>query len=128
MLPRVKINYLNGLLGAAPESQDGLLMMVVIGATAVSSTFALGTPYKIVRPSDLSGLGVTTASNARLVELVDQFYAEAGEGTPLYVLGLASTYTMTTALNHLDGPMPAILAGPHGAEQRHPDGHRGPRP
>ena len=114
MLPRVKINYLNGLLGAAPESQDGLMMMVVIGATAVSSTFALGTPYKIVRPSDLSGLGVTTASNARLVELVDQFYAEAGEGTPLYVLGLASTYTMTTALNHLDGPMPAILAGLHG--------------
>lgn len=114
MLPRVKINYLNGLLGAAPESQDGLLMLAVIGATAVSDTFALGTPYKIVRPADLAGLGVTSASNARLVELVEQFYGEAGEGTPLYVLGLAGTYTMTTALSHLDGPLPAIIAGLRG--------------
>lgn len=114
MLPRVKTNYLNGLLGAAPENQDGLLMLAVIGATAVSSTFALATPYRIVRPAGLAALGVTASNNARLVELVDQFYGEAEEGTPLYVLGLASTYTMTTALNHLDGPMPAILKGLHG--------------
>ncbi len=113
MLPRVKINYLNGLLGAAPESQDGLLMLAVIGATAAGD-FALGAPYKIVRPADLAGLGVTSASNARLVELVEQFYGEAGEGTPLYVLGLAGTYTMTTALDHLDGPLPAIIAGLRG--------------
>jgi hypothetical protein len=114
MLPRVKINYLNGLLGAAPESQDGLLMLCVIGAAAVSDTFALGTPYRIVRPGDLKPLGVTSTANARLVELVDQFYGEAEEGTPLYILGLANTYTMTTACNHLDGPLTAIIAGLHG--------------
>lgn len=115
MLPRVKINYLNGLLGAAPENQDGLLMLTVIGATAVSTTFALGTPYRIVRPADLAALGVNSTNNARLVELVGQFYGEAEEGTPLYILGLASTYTMTTALNHLDGPLPAIITGLRGA-------------
>lgn len=114
MLPRVKINYLNGLLGAAPESQDGLLMLCVIGAAAVSDTFALGTPYRIVRPADLKSMGVTSSANARMVELVDQFYGEAEEGTPLYILGLANTYTMTTALNHLDGPLPAIIESLHG--------------
>ena len=114
MLPRIKINYLNGLLGAAPENQDGLLMIVVLGATAVSSTFALGTPYKILRPADLSALGVTSSNNARLAELVAQFYAEAEEGTPVYVLGLADTYTMTTACDYLDGPLKGIITGLRG--------------
>lgn len=114
MLPRIKINYLNGLLGAAPENQDGLLMLCVIGAAA-AGTFELGTPYRIVRPADLAALGVTATANARLVELVGQFYQEAEEGTPLYVLGLASTYTMTTACDHLDGPLTNILQGLRGA-------------
>ena len=111
MLPRVRINYLNGLLGTAPENQDGLLMLVVIGATAVSSTFELGKPYRIQQPADLAALGVAATNNARLAELVDQFYGEAEEATPLYVLGLANTYTMTTACDHLDGPLTAIIQG-----------------
>lgn len=114
MLPRIKINYLNGLLGAAPENQDGLQMLVVLGATAVSSTFALGTPYRIARPADLAALGVTSSNNARLAELVAQFYAEAEEGTPVYVLGLANTYTMTTACDYLDGPLTGIIKGLRG--------------
>ena len=114
MLPRIRINYLNGLLGAAPENQDGLLMLTVLGAAAVSSTFALGTPYRLVRPADLAALGVTSSNNARLVDLVDQFYAEAEEGTPVYVLGLADTYTMTTACDVLDGPLKGIIDGLRG--------------
>lgn len=115
MLPRIKINYLNGLLGVAPENQDGLLMLTVLGAAAVSSTFALGAPYRIVRPADLAALGVTSSNNARLVDLVGQFYAEAEEGTPVYVLGLADTYTMTTACDVLDGPLKGIVDGLRGA-------------
>ena len=114
MLPRVKINYLNGLLGAAPDNQDGLLGLVVLGATAVSTTFALGTPYRLVRPDDLAALGITATNNARIVELVKQFYAEAEEGTPVYLLGLEST-SMTTVLDVDNGPMKAILQSLRGA-------------
>lgn len=108
MLPRVKINYLNGLLGTVPDNQDGLLGMLVLGATAVSTTFVLGTPYRLVRPEDLAALGITTTNNARIVELVNQFYAEAEEGTPVYLIGLEST-AMTTVLDVDSGPMKAIL-------------------
>ena len=87
MLPRVKINYLNGLLGTVPENQDGLLGLVVLGATAVSTTFVLGKTYRLVRPDDLEALGINTTNNARVVELVKQFYAEAEEGTPVYLIG-----------------------------------------
>ena len=73
MLPRVKINYLNGLLGAAPDNQDGLLGLVVLGATAVSTTFALGTPYRLVRPDDLAALGIS----AKLTGVANLRYKES---------------------------------------------------
>ena len=73
MLPRVKINYLNGLIGAAPGNQDGLLLLVVVGASAVSTTCQLGKAYRLVSSGSLAGLGVTSANNARLHELVSQF-------------------------------------------------------
>ena len=114
MLPRVKINYLNGLLGTVPENQDGLLGLVVLGAAEVSTTFVSGKPYRIVRPEDLNALGITDSNNARIVELVTQFYAEAEEGTPLYLIGLTAT-SMTTVLDVDNGPMKAILQQLRGA-------------
>lgn len=114
MLPRVKINYLNGLLGTVPENQDGLLGLVVLGAAGVSTTFVSGQPYRIVRPDDLNALGITDSNNARIVELVKQFYAEAEEGTPLYLIGLSAT-SMTTVLDVDNGPMKAILQQLRGA-------------
>lgn len=114
MLPRVKINYLNGLLGTVPESQDGLLGLLVLGAAAVSTTFELGKAYRLVRPDDLTALGITSDNNARIVELVGQFYAEAEEGTPVYLIGIAAT-AMTTVLDVDEGPMKAILQSLRGA-------------
>ena len=114
MLPRVQINYLNGLLGTVPDNQDGLLGLVVLGATAVSTTFVLGTPYRLVRPDDLAALGITTTNNARIVELVKQFYAEAEEGTPVYLIGISAT-SMTSVLDVDSGPMKAILEQLRGA-------------
>lgn len=114
MLPRVKINYLNGLLGTVPESQDGLLGLVVLGATAVSTTFVLGKTYRLARPDDLEALGINTTNNARVVELVKQFYAEAEEGTPVYLIGIEAT-AMTTVLDVDNGPMKAILQSLRGA-------------
>lgn len=86
-LPKVTIKYLNGLLGVAPESKDGLLALVLLGASAVGATFELGIPYLIYGFSSLATLGITEENNYRLVELVRQFYSEAEEGTPLYIVG-----------------------------------------
>ena len=114
MLPRVKINYLNGLIGAAPENQDGLLLLVVVGATAVSTTFQLGKAYRLVSSGSLAGLGVNATNNARLHGLVSQFYAEAEEGTPLYVAGLSDA-SMTAACTKASGSLKGILEGLRGA-------------
>lgn len=92
-LPKVTIKYLNGLLGVVPESQDGLLALVLLGASEVKGTFDAGTPYLIYGPSSLEDLGVTEVNNGRLVEIVREFYSEAAEGTPLYIAGYAGTMT-----------------------------------
>lgn len=99
MLPKVTIKYLNGLLGTAPESQDGLLALVLLGAAPVASTFVEGTPYRIYGPASLDDLGITETNNARLVEIVREFYSEAPEGTPLYIVGYSAATTMTGFCN-----------------------------
>ena len=108
-LPGINIRYLNGQLGTVPESQDGLLALAVIGATAVPSTFTLGSAYLIYRATGLTDLGVTEENNARLVELVSQFYSEAPEGTPLVVVGYESTDTMTALCDKTAGKLKALL-------------------
>lgn len=109
MLPKVTIKYLNGLLGVVPESADGLLALVLLGATPVAETFVAGTPYKIYGPSSLDALGVTEDNNARLVEIVREFYSEASEGTPLYIVGQAANTTMTAFCNKDTGSLASLV-------------------
>lgn len=90
MLPRVKIQFLNGQLGTVGESADGLLALIV-GATAVSTTFVLEKPYSIRSVDDLTALGVTASNNAALVKVVEDFYHEAEEGTQVYIYGVATS-------------------------------------
>ena len=106
-LPKVTIKYLNGLLGVTPESKDGLLALVLLGAATVASTFEAGKPYLIYGPASLDDLGVTEENNARLVGLVREFYSEAPEGTPLYIAGY--TGTMTAFCNKDSGNLVSMV-------------------
>ena len=109
MLPRVSIKYLNGLLGTVPESQDGLIALVLLGASPVASTFSEGKPYKIYGVASLGDLGITEENNMRMVELVREFYAEAPEGTPLYIVGYSSPNTMTAFCDKSDGKIVGLV-------------------
>lgn len=111
MLPRVQIKYLNGQLGTVAESDDGLLLLVMIGATAVAQSFELGKAYRIQRPEGLETLGVTDENNPRLTGQVRLFYNEAPEGTPLYVAGFAASETMTTLCDKDTGKLKGLLLG-----------------
>ena len=71
MLPRIKINFLEGQLGTVGVSPDGLVALI-IGAMAVSA-FELGKSYSITKPSELTGLGVTKDNNPALTEAVTDF-------------------------------------------------------
>ena len=109
-LPRVKITFENGALGGVAPSEDGVCGLVAY-ATAVSTTFALNTPYLITKLDGLVALGITseaTGVNAALYKTVKEFYSEAPEGTKLWVMGVAASTTianLTDKANNIISPL-----------------------
>ena len=99
ILPRVKIQFLNGQLGTVGESADGL-MALICGAAAVASTMVLNTAYTITSMDDLAALGVTSENNAALHKQVSEFYDEADAGTKLILYPVAPTTTVTAICDY----------------------------
>ena len=94
MLPRVKIQFLNGLLGTVGESADGLLALIC-GASAVANKLALNSIYEVRSMDGLAELGVTEQNNAVLYKQVSEFYDEAGSGVKLILYPVAPATTAT---------------------------------
>jgi len=86
-LPKISISYLNGMLGTVSDSADGFFA-IVVGATAVSTTFSLNTPKTITRIDDLKKYGITSTNNAALYKAVKEFYDEAPDGTQVVIMGV----------------------------------------
>lgn len=91
MLPGINIEFQNGQLGqvvALPDGIGGLLA----SAVAVGTTFLLDTPYQIKSMVDVAALGIIPeVNNYVLYKTLKEFYAEAGEGTELWLMGFAKT-------------------------------------
>lgn len=99
MLPRVKISYLNGQLGAVAESPDGLVALIV-GSVAVAGKYELGKGYHVRSVDGLDELGLTDENNAALVKAVKEFYSEAENGTEVVVFGVDVKKTMAEVLDY----------------------------
>ena len=99
-LPHVKIDYGNGALGQTVSSADGLLCIAVCGAMAVAaSAFELAKLYSVRRLSDIEALGVDAVNNPLLYQTIKDFYAEAPEGTRVFVIGYPDTLKMSDVLD-----------------------------
>lgn len=122
-LPGINIAYQNGQLGTVVTSEDGLLVLCAKG-TAVTGKLDTDKAYKIYRLSGLDDLGITTTNNAALFKAVKQFYTEAPEGTPLYVVVYSDT-SMTDFCDKDSGKLRGILQSLKGAARGivviHPD-------
>lgn len=99
MLPRVKIQFLNGQLGTVGESADGL-MALICGASAVAGKLALNSIYEVRSMDDLANLGVTEQNNATLYKHVSEFYDEAGSGVKLILYPVAPATTATNICDY----------------------------
>lgn len=82
-LPYVKISFQNGALGITEPSADGVCGLVPDGTLVVGNyTEKNGNAYLITSPSDIT----ETGSDAVTLQMIKEFYAEAGEGAYLWVL------------------------------------------
>lgn len=101
MLPRVKIQFLNGQLGTVGESADGL-MALICGAKAVADKLVLNSVYEVRSMDDLAELGVTQENNAVLYKHVKEFYDEAESGTKLVLYPVDEDDTATNICDYLN--------------------------
>lgn len=95
-LPYVKINFANGAIGGNTAIDDNICGLVATGV-AVTDKFVLGKTYLIDRPSGLTKLGITSSTsdvNKNIYKFVSEFYTEASEGTPLYLMGCPAQITI----------------------------------
>ena len=98
-LPRVRISFANGVIGAVSASADGLLGLIC-SATPVVDKFELNKPYTIRSYDDLATYGITAENNPGVEKLIRDFYAMAGDGTRVYLMGVANTVTMTSMVDY----------------------------
>ena len=114
MLPRIKIQFLNGQLGTVGESPDGLFGLVC-GAAAVTKTLELGKAYTLHTFDELATLGVTSENNPRLYKHVQDFYTEAEEGTKLIIFPVDKAKTFTELCDKNTGVIKELITAENGA-------------
>lgn len=101
MLPRVKIYYENGSIGATTPMDDGICGLIASGV-AVSGKFELEKSYLITRLFDLQALGITADDNdpnANIFRTVKDIYDEAPDGTKLWLMGVAKSIAYNDMLD-----------------------------
>ena len=108
MLPRVKINYLNGQLGTVPESEDGLFGLVFVGVDFPPNVQNM-IAYSVRSVADLEAKGFTAEAYAEVHRQVEEYYKEAEAGTKL-VLVFSDEDTYTTVLTSNDKDLIDIIA------------------
>lgn len=84
MLPRIKINYLNGQLGTVPESEDGLF--VLAADVGEKENFPQETLRSVRTMDDVAALGLKIGDD--LYNSIEYFYKEAGEGVEVLLYNL----------------------------------------
>lgn len=91
MLPNIDIQFANGNSGTVVPSPDGVFGLLA-HAEAVASTFELDKVYIVKSMKDVSALGIIDSiGNHRLFKWLKEFFTEAGEGTELWMMGIAKT-------------------------------------
>lgn len=89
---------------------DGICMLIC-PATAQSASgglqYELNIPYLIYSLNDLVNLGVTAENNPLMTEHVTKFYAKAGNGAKLWVVGYEETFVALQTL--VNTTLPIII-------------------
>lgn len=89
MLPGISIKFSNGNIGTVVPTADGVFGLLA-SAVAVADKFDLETPYILKGMTDVANLGIVPdVDNYFLYKWLSEYYAEAGEGAELWLIGFA---------------------------------------
>ena len=106
--PKVSIGYSNGNLLQDIAAIDGIAGLVV----SVISPALIGVPLKVFSLADAENQGITSAAEPFAHRHLAEFYNEVGGNQLLWILGIAQTMTMASALDqtNIAGAIKLIIA------------------
>ena len=88
-LPKLNLTFSNGNIGTVVPLEDGIFG-VIASAVAVVDKFELNTVYTLKGMQDVAARGIVpSADNYVLYKWLSEYFAEAGEGSEIWLLGLA---------------------------------------
>jgi hypothetical protein len=91
--PSVNVAFENGNLGVVATNPDGVC--AIVSSSTANAGFALNTVYTVFSLKEAETLGILpTVANYELHKTIKEFYAEAGDGTELWIYGVAKTRTL----------------------------------
>lgn len=106
MRPKISIGFNNGIIGAVTPLDTGCFA-IVASAVAVSSGFQLETPYQVKSLKEVASLKLTDSiDNHRLYKAISEFYAEAGEGSELWIYGIPKNKKVSEWFSPVEGVAP----------------------
>lgn len=94
--PKVKVSVSNGNLGLIGPAEFGTCVLLI--AAAIAPVAGYGVPFLIRNKKEASTAFAQAGNEAVVAAINDGFYAEAAEGTKVYVLAMAPTTTLATLL------------------------------
>lgn len=107
MKPRIDIGFNNGVIGAVTPLASGVFGFLA-SAVAVVDGFQLGTAYQVKSMVDVANLKIVdSVDNHRLYKALSEFFAEAGEGTEVWIYGMAKTTKVSDWFTITAGVTPA---------------------
>lgn len=113
-LPNVTINIVNGSLGTAPGTSDGVAGLVITGIATVG--IELNQPKQLFSLKDAEDIGLDADyDSANLLQVhaqVKAFYEEAGEGAELWIMLVTDAWTLTDMAD--DKNMAPLINGASG--------------
>ena len=120
-LPDVSINYLDGRLGGAGFSSDGVAALILSGVAIPTDAttgvgFDLGTtlgPFFGIKEVQQKGITAEydTANSLKVYAHCQDFYRQAGEGAELYLMLAPKTVTMAEVLDTANEYATKLLQG-----------------
>lgn len=72
-----------------PSDGIGMIVAPAMASSGSDANFALDTAYLITSVADLTAMGVTSETGAMLLFQVEEYYAKAGSGSRVWVVGYA---------------------------------------
>ena len=85
-LPKITIDFDNGVLGAVAANSDGVFGLVA--HAEATEFFELNKPYMVKSMKQVAQLGIVSSTNQNLYKTLSEFYKESGEGRELWLLGM----------------------------------------